>query len=48
MFRELDTRSYVYRLANERLIDRRIEVVPAVLGSDSGLLGAALLPKAIR
>lgn len=44
MFRELDTRSYVYRLANERLPGRRIEVVPALLGSDSGLLGAALLP----
>jgi glucokinase len=44
MFRELDTRSYVYRLANERLPRHRIQVVRAVLGSDSGLLGAAILP----
>ena len=43
MFRELNARSYVYRLVNERLPGRRIEIVPAVLGSDSGLLGAALL-----
>jgi glucokinase len=44
MFRELDSRSYVYRLANQRIPDRRIEIVPALLGADSGLLGAALLP----
>jgi glucokinase len=43
MFRELTARSYVFRLVNERLPGRRIEIVPAVLGSDSGLLGAALL-----
>jgi len=43
MLRELNTRSYVYRLVNERLTDRRIAIVPAVLGPDSGLLGAALL-----
>jgi glucokinase len=45
MLRELNARSYVYRLVNERLPGRRIEVVPAVLGSDSGLLGAALLAR---
>jgi glucokinase len=43
MFSEMDRRSYVYRLANERISDRRIQVFPAMLGSDSGLLGAALL-----
>ncbi len=48
MFREMERRSYVYRLANERLPGRRIEVVPAMLGNDSGLLGAALLPLTIQ
>ncbi len=47
MFRELNSRSYVYRLANQRIPQRRIEIVPALLGADSGLLGAALLPLTI-
>lgn len=48
MFREIERASYVYRLT---MPENKMEytpgftnVVPAVLGSDSGLLGAAMVP----
>lgn len=50
LFRELNARSYVYRLVNAEEPDkqgRRIGktlIEPAELGPDSGLLGACLLP----
>jgi glucokinase len=43
MFEELEMRSYVYRLVNRRL-KNKITIARAGLGTDSGLLGAALLP----
>ena len=48
MFAELERGSYVYRLSKPAdpfvLEAARTNVVPAELGSDSGLLGAAMLP----
>ena len=48
MFRELERASYVYRLTrpkeNGRLEAGKTTVLPAQLGSDSGLLGAAMVP----
>ena len=52
LFRELERASYVYRLT---MPDNKMEftpgftnVVPAVLGTDSGLLGAAMVPRYAR
>jgi glucokinase len=48
MFDELDRGSYIYRLSrpvNQAQVEAgKTNVVPAELGSDSGLLGAAMLP----
>ena len=49
MFRELERASYVYRLTQPDDRDRfeagKTNVMPAQLGSDSGLLGAAMVPR---
>ena len=49
MFRELERASYVYRLTKPRETSQyqagRTNVLPAELGSDSGLLGAAMAPR---
>ena len=49
MFRELERASYVYRLTQpgdrSRFEAGRTNVFPARLGSDSGLLGAAMVPR---
>ena len=52
LFRELERASYVYRLtmppgpleASIRFTPGKSNVMPAVLGTDSGLLGAAMVP----
>ncbi len=48
LFRELERASYVYRLTMPEnrytYIPGKTNVLPAVLGSDSGLLGAAMVP----
>ncbi len=56
LFRELERASYVYRLtmpegpleARMRFTPGKSNVVPAVLGTDSGLLGAAMVPHYAR
>ncbi len=49
MFRELERASYVYRLTQPNDRDcyetGKTNVLPAQLGSDSGLLGAAMVPR---
>ncbi|HEY0786763.1 MAG TPA: ROK family protein [Acidobacteriaceae bacterium] len=49
MFRELERASYVYRLTQpatrDSYVPARTNVLPATLGSDSGLLGAAMVPR---
>ncbi len=49
LFRELESRSYVYRLTAPRdkgkFTPGRTNVLPAMLGSGSGLLGAAMVPR---
>lgn len=50
LFRELRSRSYVYRLTEPEKVEKQNSqttktcIVPAELGADSGLLGACLLP----
>ena len=48
MFDELRSLSYVYRLTEPgdpgNLLENRTYVVPALLGTGAGLLGAAILP----
>ena len=56
LFRELERASYVYRLtmpqgpleAKMQFTPGKTNVVPAVLGTDSGLLGAAMVPRYAR
>jgi glucokinase len=49
MFRELERASYVYRLTQPSDVSKyepgKSNVFPAQLGSDSGLLGAAMVPR---
>jgi hypothetical protein len=49
MFRELERASYVYRLTqpgdNNQFEVGKTNVLAAQLGTDSGLLGAAMVPR---
>lgn len=52
MFQELERASYVYRLTmpddKHRFTPGKTNVLPAELGSDAGLLGAAMVPRYVR
>jgi glucokinase len=44
MMREIEQRSYVYRITKADLASRSIRIEPARLGATSGIVGAAALP----
>ena len=52
LFRELERASYVYRLTMPdnplQFVPGKTNVMPALLGTDSGLLGAAMVPRYAR
>jgi glucokinase len=52
LFRELERASYVYRLTMPEdqytFTAGRTNVLPAQLGTDAGLLGAAMVPRYMR